>query len=75
MRYQTVADIRQFFIDELNDEETSGAIYSHKVAKDEDNDVFIPVITIRLHGLDTDYAFGYDFFSSSEYLNLYQQKS
>ena len=57
-------------IDELNDEEVSGAIYSHKVVKDEDNDVYIPVITIRLHGLDTDYAFGYDFFSSSEYQQI-----
>ncbi|WP_434340926.1 DNA topoisomerase (ATP-hydrolyzing) subunit B [Motilimonas cestriensis] len=75
----TVADLAEeerveswvsLIIDELNDEETSGAIYSHKVVKDAENDVFIPVITIRLHGLDTDYAFGYDFFSSSEYKQI-----
>ncbi|MFO6424596.1 DNA topoisomerase (ATP-hydrolyzing) subunit B [Motilimonas sp. KMU-193] len=57
-------------IDQLNDEEVSGAIYSHKVVKDSENDVFVPVITIRLHGLDKDYEFGYDFFSSNEYQQI-----
>lgn len=54
-------------IDELNDEETDGAIYSHSVNKDAENNVFVPTITIRKHGLDADYEFGHDFFSSNEY--------
>ncbi|RJG47446.1 DNA topoisomerase (ATP-hydrolyzing) subunit B [Motilimonas pumila] len=54
-------------IDELNDEETDGAIYSHSVNKDTENNVFVPTITIRKHGLDADYEFGHDFFSSNEY--------
>ncbi|MCE2573027.1 DNA topoisomerase (ATP-hydrolyzing) subunit B [Motilimonas eburnea] len=57
-------------IDQLNDEEVSGAIYSHKVIKDTENDVYVPVVTVRLHGLDKDYEFGYDFFSSNEYQQI-----
>ena len=55
------------FIEVLNDKDDKGTIYSGKVVQDEDTGLFSPEIIVRMHGIDTTYAFDKIFFSSNDY--------
>jgi len=63
----TVAAWLNSFIEVLNDKDDKGTIYSGKVVQDEDTGLFSPEIIVRMHGIDTTYAFDKIFFSSNDY--------
>ena len=58
------------FTEYLKERETEGIIYSAGVVKSEDNQIALPKITIRQHGVDKDYVFGGDFIDSNEYQTI-----
>lgn len=50
--------------------ERGGAAYRCAIRRDPERDYFLPVVTVSNHGIDTDFEFHHDFFSSSEYRSL-----
>jgi DNA gyrase subunit B len=50
--------------------ERGGAEYRCVVRRDPERDYYLPVVTVSNHGIDTEYEFHHDFFSSSEYRAL-----
>jgi len=45
----------------------TGTKYSFRVARDEERNLFLPAVTLHVHGIPTDYVFGHDFFMSASY--------
>jgi DNA gyrase subunit B len=58
------------FIADLVERESSGIIFTANVMLDPERKVYTPSVTIRKHGIDTNYLFGYDFFTSSDYQRI-----
>ena len=58
------------FIADLIDRESSGIIFTVNVMLDPERKVYTPSVTIRKHGIDTNYLFGYDFFTSTDYQRI-----
>ncbi|WP_445775229.1 DNA topoisomerase (ATP-hydrolyzing) subunit B [Shewanella sp.] len=58
------------FIDDLVERESSGIIFSANVILDPERKVYLPNVTIRKHGIDTSFLFGYDFFTSTDYVRI-----
>ncbi|MDD8060604.1 DNA topoisomerase (ATP-hydrolyzing) subunit B [Shewanella metallivivens] len=58
------------FIDDLVERESSGIIFSANVILDPERKVYTPSVTIRKHGIDTNFLFGYDFFTSADYQRI-----
>ena len=54
----------------LTAKEMSGTLYSARIVKDEESQLFYPILSIRQHGLDNDYDFTPGFFKSKEYATL-----
>ena len=54
----------------LNDQDAAGTFYEGNVIVDEDTLLSVPKITIRRHGVDTDYILGKDYFSSQDYAKI-----
>ncbi|MDX2321384.1 MAG: DNA topoisomerase (ATP-hydrolyzing) subunit B [Moritella sp.] len=54
----------------LTAKEVTGTLYSARIAKDEETQLFNPIFSVRQHGLDTDYDFTTAFFNSKEYALL-----
>ena len=50
--------------------ETKSATYKVSVRRDEERSVFLPVMTVRQHGIDTDYPLNYEFIMSRDYDQL-----
>ncbi|MGZ9896709.1 DNA topoisomerase (ATP-hydrolyzing) subunit B [Shewanella gaetbuli] len=58
------------FLADLVELESSGVIYSSEVVLDPERKVYTPNITIRKHGIDTNYLFTYEFFTSTDYQRI-----
>ncbi|MDP2560512.1 DNA topoisomerase (ATP-hydrolyzing) subunit B [Psychrobium sp. 1_MG-2023] len=54
----------------LNDQDASGTIYSGEVIIDEDTQLHVPQITVRMHGIDTVYTLRKDYFASADYAKI-----
>ena len=55
------------YVKQLTDVEADGALYSGEVIEDTERHMFIPKITIRLHGIDNHYHINHDFITSTDY--------
>ncbi|MBR9728858.1 DNA topoisomerase (ATP-hydrolyzing) subunit B [Shewanella intestini] len=62
----------QTFIADLTERESDGVIYSSATVLDAERQTYTPTVTIRKHGIDTQYAFSYDFFTSADYSAIAQ---
>jgi len=60
----------QLIIDEMTEAETDGATYSFTLREDSERHIYLPVVTIRQHGIDTLYPLSYEFFISNEYKSI-----
>lgn len=58
------------FIADLVEKESGGILYTGEVSFDPERQVFLPDIVIRKHGIDTHYAFSFDFFHSNDYQRI-----
>lgn len=58
------------FIADLVELESSGVLYTATPVLDPERKVYVPNITIRKHGIDTNYIFSYDFFQSIDYQRI-----
>ncbi|NRA59428.1 MAG: DNA topoisomerase (ATP-hydrolyzing) subunit B [Psychrobium sp.] len=54
----------------LNEQDDKGTIYSGQVVLDEDSQLHLPKLTVRMHGIDTDYTFSKDYFGSADYAKI-----
>ncbi|EKE83367.1 DNA topoisomerase (ATP-hydrolyzing) subunit B [Idiomarina xiamenensis] len=52
---------------DLTSREVNSATYSIKINRDEERDLFLPLVRVRQHGLDTDYPLSYEFLNSRDY--------
>ncbi|PMG74883.1 DNA gyrase subunit B [Shewanella sp. 10N.286.51.B7] len=55
------------FVADLIELESDGVIYSIEPVLDPERKAYLPSLTIRKHGIDTNYLFSYDFFQSNDY--------
>ena len=55
------------YVEALTENEQDGSLYSAEVIEDQERNLFLPKITIRQHGIDTDYFINYDFITSTDY--------
>ncbi|RUO81032.1 DNA topoisomerase (ATP-hydrolyzing) subunit B [Idiomarina tyrosinivorans] len=53
--------------DDLTARETDSATYTIKVQRDEERGLFLPLATVRQHGIDNDYPLNYEFLMSKDY--------
>ncbi len=58
------------FVDSLSDAEVDGALYSYRVENDDESNGFSIVITVRQHGIDTNYTLDANFVMSPEYKQI-----
>ncbi len=58
------------YVAALTEAESDGFIFSGEAAFDPERKVYLPKITIRKHGIDTNYLFSYDFLQSSDYQRI-----
>jgi len=54
----------------LNEQDATGTIYSSEVVTDEDSQVSVPKINIRMHGVDVEHIIGRDYFASQDYAKV-----
>jgi len=54
----------------LNEQDSEGSIYSGSVIFDEDTQTYAPQITLRKHGVDSEYLFSRDYFGSHDYAKV-----
>lgn len=57
-------------VDTLANKEQHGSSYRYEVIYKEDKQLYIPVIKVRTHGVDTNYALDHVFVHSNEYRNI-----
>jgi len=57
-------------VDVLNEQDATGTIYSSEVVTDEDSQVSVPKINIRMHGVDVEHIIGRDYFASQDYAKV-----
>jgi DNA gyrase subunit B len=57
----------QEYVAALTENEQDGSLYSGQVIEDQERNLFLPRITIRQHGIDTDYFINHDFITSTDY--------
>ena len=55
------------FVELLAEQGDSSTLYSSDVEHDAERNIYVPAITVRLHGIDTLYRLGYDIIHSSEF--------
>ncbi|WP_018691217.1 DNA topoisomerase (ATP-hydrolyzing) subunit B [Algicola sagamiensis] len=58
------------FIGLLEANNATGAIFSGKVVEDKERHLHLPQITMRQHGVDSDYIFNHDFITSTDYAKI-----
>ncbi|ASK78146.1 DNA topoisomerase (ATP-hydrolyzing) subunit B [Paraphotobacterium marinum] len=61
----------QQVIDKLKEKQSGESIYNFEINYDEVNEVFLPTLKIRTHGVDYFYPLSFDFFNSQEYKRLF----
>ncbi|MCF1438520.1 MAG: toprim domain-containing protein, partial [Shewanella sp.] len=66
----TISKWCQAMVADLTERESSGILYSATTVMDPERNVYLPQITIRKHGIDTNYLFSYDFFQSADYQRI-----
>ena len=54
-------------IEQLENQEGNGSIYSVDVKHDTERNIYHPVFNVRQHGIDKQYSCGYDFIQSKEF--------
>ncbi|MDX1304234.1 DNA topoisomerase (ATP-hydrolyzing) subunit B [Photobacterium sp.] len=54
----------------LNDKQSGESQFSFAIIRDEENNVFLPKVIVRTHGVEYDYALSYDLLNSKEYGRL-----
>jgi DNA gyrase subunit B len=54
----------------LNQEGKNGPAFKVVANKQADRELFLPTITMKIHGVDTDYTLGYEFFVSKDYVKM-----
>lgn len=59
-------------VDTLSTKEKHGNAHKYSVKYDEQKETYVPVVTIRVHGIDTDYAMDLVFAHSNEYRSIYK---
>ncbi|RUO59082.1 DNA topoisomerase (ATP-hydrolyzing) subunit B [Pseudidiomarina insulisalsae] len=55
---------------DLTDREVNSATYTMSIQYDEERSMYLPVITVRQHGIDKDYPLNYEFLMSRDYDQL-----
>ncbi|ACA84305.1 DNA topoisomerase (ATP-hydrolyzing) subunit B [Shewanella woodyi] len=55
------------YVADLEDRDTGGVHYSAEAFLDPERKVYLPKVTIRKHGIDTNFLFTYDFLNSHDY--------
>ena len=54
-------------LEQLNNQEGNGSIYSVSVEQDQERKIFYPQFNVRQHGIDKQYNCGYEFLTSNEF--------
>ncbi|WP_340617748.1 DNA topoisomerase (ATP-hydrolyzing) subunit B [Xenorhabdus entomophaga] len=54
----------------LNEKEQNGSTYNYHIHENRERQVFEPVLTIRTHGVDTNYNLDFDFIHGGEYRRI-----
>jgi len=57
-------------VEVLNEKDAKGTIYTGQAVQDEETQLFLPQITVRMHGVDTHYTLDQVYFASSDYAKL-----
>ncbi|UXN34850.1 DNA topoisomerase (ATP-hydrolyzing) subunit B [Avibacterium paragallinarum] len=60
----------KFLVDTLVEKETSGNHYSYKLVFNTERHLHEVVLTVRTHGVDTDYVLGFQFVNGNEYARI-----
>ncbi|RYV03637.1 DNA topoisomerase (ATP-hydrolyzing) subunit B [Shewanella sp. OPT22] len=55
------------FVADLSEQGDGGKIYTGSTVLDAERQVYLPNITVRKHGIDTSYLFGFEFLMSTDY--------
>ncbi|GAB3533722.1 DNA topoisomerase (ATP-hydrolyzing) subunit B [Photobacterium alginatilyticum] len=54
----------------LNDKQSGESKYNFEVIRDEENNVWLPKVVVRTHGVDHEYVLSFDLLNSKEYSKL-----
>ena len=63
----TVASWVERLRKELSKDASTGTMFDYSVEPDDERDQYLPKVTVRVHGLEDDYFFNHEFFSSPVY--------
>ncbi|PSW61202.1 DNA topoisomerase (ATP-hydrolyzing) subunit B [Photobacterium leiognathi subsp. mandapamensis] len=54
----------------LNAKQSGESLYSSEIIRDEENNVFLPKVIVRTHGVDHEYLLSFDLLNSKEYAKI-----
>ncbi|WP_318514434.1 DNA topoisomerase (ATP-hydrolyzing) subunit B [Photobacterium leiognathi] len=54
----------------LNTKQSGESLYSSEIIRDEENNVFLPKVIVRTHGVDHEYLLSFDLLNSKEYAKI-----
>ncbi|WP_305818268.1 DNA topoisomerase (ATP-hydrolyzing) subunit B [Photobacterium leiognathi] len=54
----------------LNAKQSGESLYSSEIIRDEENNVFLPKVIVRIHGVDHEYLLSFDLLNSKEYAKI-----
>ncbi|WP_133405222.1 DNA topoisomerase (ATP-hydrolyzing) subunit B [Parashewanella tropica] len=57
-------------VEDLTNHESGGVLFSGNVIFDSERQAYLPNLTIRKHGIDTNYLFNFEFFQSNDYQTI-----
>lgn len=55
------------FNERLSNDNKTGATYLMKIGRDDERNIFIPKLEVKIHGIGSEYLFTHEFFESSSY--------
>ncbi|OUS26646.1 DNA gyrase subunit B [Thalassotalea sp. 42_200_T64] len=58
------------FVELLEQEGENGSLYSAVVEHDAERNIYLPAVTVRMHGIDNVHKFSYEFIHSSEFKTI-----
>ncbi|MEG0610502.1 MAG: toprim domain-containing protein, partial [Morganella sp. (in: enterobacteria)] len=70
MEMPQVDEWAKTLVTRLTEHEEHGSTYSYTIAENKERQLFEPVLTIRTHGVDTDYNLDFEFIHGSEYARI-----